>query len=124
MKHLRRIIGIYYPRKISNDDLYKKCNMIELETTIRNARWRMFGHTLRMNDDKAAKRATFHYFDHIANGFQCKPRHTLPHMFWHHRCPFWLEEGFVHRRNTQLRPYDQQNQVFVQSLNVCSVLDA
>ena len=66
----RRIIGIYYPRKILNDDLYNKCNMTELELTIRNARWRMFGHTLRMSDDIPAKRVTLHYFDHIANGFQ------------------------------------------------------
>ncbi len=31
-RHLRRIIGIYYPSRISNANLYKKCNMKELET--------------------------------------------------------------------------------------------
>jgi hypothetical protein len=77
-RHLRRIIGVYYPRKISNIDLYKRCNMTELEPIIRNARWRMLGHTLRMDDSIPAKRATLHYFDQIAKGFQGRPRHTLP----------------------------------------------
>ena len=75
---LRRIIGIQYPRKISNADLYKKCNIEELATTIRNARWRMLGHTLRMTDDTPAKHAMLHCFDKITKGFMGRPRVTLP----------------------------------------------
>jgi hypothetical protein len=52
--------------------------MRELEPIIRNARWRMLGHTLRMNDTIPAKRATLHYFDQIEKGFLGRPRHTLP----------------------------------------------
>jgi hypothetical protein len=77
-RHLRRIIGVYYPSRISNVDLYKRCEMTELEPIIRNARWRMFGHTLRKDDNIPAKRATLHYFDKIDAGFQGRPRQTLP----------------------------------------------
>jgi exonuclease III len=78
-RHLRRIIGVYYPRRISNNDLYRKCNMTPLEPTIRNARWRMLGHTLRMADDIPAKQATLHYFDNNPHKFLGRPRQTLPH---------------------------------------------
>jgi hypothetical protein len=54
-----------------------KCGMGELEPIMRNARWRMFGHILRMNDTIPAKRATLHYFDQIGKGFLGRPRHTL-----------------------------------------------
>jgi hypothetical protein len=77
-RHLRHIIGVYYPSRISNANLYKKCNMKELEPIIRNARWRMFGHTLRMNDDIPAKRATIRFFDSDTEKFLGRPRHTLP----------------------------------------------
>jgi hypothetical protein len=65
--------------KISNVKLYETCKMTALEPIIRNARWRMLGHTLRMSDDIPAKRATIHYFDRTtARKFLGKPRHTLP----------------------------------------------
>ncbi len=40
-RHLRRIIGIYYPRRISNTELYHRCKTKELGNAIRNARWRI-----------------------------------------------------------------------------------
>ena len=73
---LHRIIGIHYPRKISNADLYEKCNMQELATIIRNARWRILGHTLRMTDATPAKHAMLLYFDKITKGFMGRPRVT------------------------------------------------
>ena len=77
-RRLRRIIGIHYPRRISNADLYEKCNMQELATIIRYARWRMLGHTLRMTDATPAKHAMLHYFDKITKGFMGRPPATLP----------------------------------------------
>jgi hypothetical protein len=77
-RHLRRIIGVQYPMKISNVKLYETCKMTALEPIIRNARWRMLGHTLR-SDDIPAKRATIHYFDRTTERkFLGRPRHTLP----------------------------------------------
>jgi hypothetical protein len=62
-RQLRRILGVRYPRRISNEKLYSACNMAEIGPNIRSARWRMLGHTLRMTDDTPAKRAMLHYFD-------------------------------------------------------------
>ena len=52
--------------------------MTELQPTIRNARWRMFGHALRMNDDTPAKHAMLHYFVERKSNFLGRPRTTLP----------------------------------------------
>jgi hypothetical protein len=60
-RQLRRIIGVNYPRRISNAKLYKQCGMKELAITIRGARWRMLGHVLRMDDQIPAKHAMKHY---------------------------------------------------------------
>ena len=77
-RQLRRILGIKYPRRISNTKLYEKCYMAELGPDIRGARWRMLGHTLRMTDDTPAKRAMLHYFDTTTSSYLGRPRHTLP----------------------------------------------
>jgi hypothetical protein len=77
-RQLRRILGIQYPRRISNSKLYDTCNMRELGPDIRGARWRMLGHTLRMTDDTPAKRAMLHYFDVTTSSYLGRPRHTLP----------------------------------------------
>ena len=46
-KQIKRVIGIYYPNRISNKELYKKTNIIPLSVEITGARWRMLGHILR-----------------------------------------------------------------------------
>ena len=56
-KQLRNIIGVHYPRTISNEELYRRCGMIELQYIIRGARWRMLGHTLRGDASKAGNGA-------------------------------------------------------------------
>ena len=76
-KQLRSIIGIEYPRHISNSKLYEKCKAIELRNIIRGARWRMSGHVLRMTDDTPAKCATVHYFD-TCNKSRGRPITTMP----------------------------------------------
>ena len=48
-KQLRKVLNIYYPTKISNKTLYKKCNEKPLSTHILESRWRLFGHILRRN---------------------------------------------------------------------------
>jgi hypothetical protein len=75
-KQLRSVIGITYPRKISNDKLYKLCNAGKLEHMIREARWRMLGHVLRMENETPAKYATIKYFDK-GKSFLGRPRTTL-----------------------------------------------
>ena len=63
---IRQVLGVRYPRRISNEKLYSAWNTAELGPEIRGARWLMLGHTLRMNEDIPAKRAMFHYFDPMA----------------------------------------------------------
>ena len=55
-KQLRKVLNIYYPTKISNKTLYKKCNE-PLSTHILESRWRLFGHILRRNEDIPANKA-------------------------------------------------------------------
>lgn len=80
---LRAVIGVYYPRTISNEALYKKCNTTELDYIIRGARWRLLGHILRMSEDVPAKRATVHYFDACIDAFRGRPRTTMPVLLNH-----------------------------------------
>jgi hypothetical protein len=47
-KHLRQILNIYYPNKISNKDLYQRCNTKPMSQQIRTIRWKLFGHILRL----------------------------------------------------------------------------
>jgi hypothetical protein len=77
-KQLRRVLEVNYPRRISNAELYTKCKTTPLATTIRAARWRMLGHTLRFTSDTPAKHATRHYFDPVTSGFMGRPRQSLP----------------------------------------------
>ena len=48
-KHLRRIVGIRWPQRISNNDLYKLCNTETLSSCITRLRWQLFGHVLRLD---------------------------------------------------------------------------
>ena len=75
-KQLRSVIRVTYPRKISNEKLYKLCNAEKLVDIIREARWRMLGHVLRMDDDTPAKYATIKYFDK-GKSFLGRPRTTI-----------------------------------------------
>ena len=77
-KQLRIVIGVFYPRTITNEELYKKCETTELQNIIRGARRKMLGHVLRMTEDTPAKYAMVHYFDPRANCFRGRPRITLP----------------------------------------------
>jgi hypothetical protein len=76
-RQMRAVLGITYPRKISNEKLYERCNTQALRHTIRGARWRMFGHVLRMTDHVPAKYAMKRYFDPRINIYRGRPRTTI-----------------------------------------------
>ncbi len=50
-KHLRQILNIYYPNKISNQELYARCKTTSISQQIREMRWNLFGHLLRLEVD-------------------------------------------------------------------------
>ena len=46
-RHLRSIMNYCYPNVISNENLYKGCNVELLSVRVDRNRWRMLGHVLR-----------------------------------------------------------------------------
>jgi hypothetical protein len=46
-RHLRKILNYCYLIYISNDNLYKRCNLEPLSVRVDRNRWRMLGHVLR-----------------------------------------------------------------------------
>ena len=57
-KHLRKICNIYWPTGvISSRELYRRCGAYPITERIRKARWTLFGHILRMDDNCPASLA-------------------------------------------------------------------
>ena len=56
-KHLRMLLGIFWPNIISNKDLYRKCQTEPLSERVIRLRRQMFGHVLRMNTNSPAQSA-------------------------------------------------------------------
>ena len=77
-KQIRKLLNIYYPTKISNKTLYKKCNENPLSTHILESRWRLFGHILCRNEEIPANKAMQLYFHRTEKRFRGRPTTTLP----------------------------------------------
>ncbi len=57
-RHLRTILNIKWPKgMISNNALYKRCNVGKLSERIEHQRWKMFGHILRSQENSPAQLA-------------------------------------------------------------------
>ena len=59
---LRRVLGIKQSDRVTNWDLYARCKVLPASIQSLNARWRLFGHTLRMKEDTPARLAMSYYF--------------------------------------------------------------
>ena len=78
-KQLRMLLGIRYPEKISNDDLYERCTSISISEQATTSRWKLLGHVLRMKPNVPAHQAMTYYFEPCSEkGFQGMPKMTLP----------------------------------------------
>ena len=73
-RQLRSLIGIRFPNRISNIDLYQRCREEPLSATIEKARMRMVGHALRLSSDTPAQQAMSGYFTPQQRGFKGRPR--------------------------------------------------
>ena len=62
-RHLRQIIGIRWPHRISNDALYRRTHSSPISAAIRAARWSLFGHVLRLPLDAPVQRAIDAYLE-------------------------------------------------------------
>ena len=61
-RQLRDTLNIKYPHKINSIALYKTTNTKPLSVDITKARWKLLGHTLRMDKDTPARKAMKFYF--------------------------------------------------------------
>ena len=48
---LRKILRIFWPRRISNEELHQRTNAKSLVQTVKKRRWRWLGHVCRMPPD-------------------------------------------------------------------------
>jgi hypothetical protein len=48
---LRKILGIFWPAKITNKNLYETTRKTDMRTLLRKYRWRWIGHILRKPTD-------------------------------------------------------------------------
>lgn len=58
-KSLRRILRIFWPQKITNQDLLIKCKQEEISILISRRRWRWIGHVLRKSPEELTNTAMF-----------------------------------------------------------------
>jgi hypothetical protein len=56
-KNLRRILQIFWPDTISNQQLLARCNQDSMETIIMQRRWRWIGHVMRREQDNITRTA-------------------------------------------------------------------
>ena len=54
---LRKILRIFWPNKISNHDLLKKCNQEDMGLMVKKRRWRWLGHVMRKDASDIIKTA-------------------------------------------------------------------
>ena len=76
-KQLRKILNIKYPVKITNRSLYNKCKEKPLSLQILEARWNLFGHILRRDEEIPANKAMRAYFTQCGNKFRGRPKTTI-----------------------------------------------
>ncbi len=76
-KQLRRI---WKDKNKKSKDLYHEINEIPLSQSLKQSRWKAFGHMLRLPENTLYQRAMSHYFDKPSNlnKFPGKSRITLP----------------------------------------------
>ena len=78
-RHLRQIIGIRWPHRISNVALYRRTHSSPISAAIRAARWSLFGHVLRLPLDAPVQRTMDAYLEDTGNPkFRGRPSCTLP----------------------------------------------
>ena len=54
---LRKILGIQWMEKVSNNDLWERTSQIQIDTDILKRRWGLLGHTLRKPNTNIKKQA-------------------------------------------------------------------
>ena len=77
-RQLRKVIGILWPHKISNNKLYKITETKPLSITMTERRWKLLGHILRLPADCPARKPMRYYFEERTNKiFRGRRRTTI-----------------------------------------------
>jgi len=61
-KHLRKLIGVFYPKTISNLNLYKETHSCPIQVEITKSRLTLLGHILRTDTSTPANQMMIQYF--------------------------------------------------------------
>ena len=61
-KMLRRVLNVKWFDKVTNEQLYERCMTTPASLLVVDARWRLFGHTLRLNENTPARMSMACYF--------------------------------------------------------------
>ena len=77
-KSLRRILRIFWPNKISNEDLLRQCNQESMATILIRRRWKWIGHVIRRDQTSITKTA-LHWTP------EGKRKRGKPKNIWRHR---------------------------------------
>ena len=78
-KQLRLLFGIKWPQRISNSNLYERCECREISTDVMDMRWRLFGRVLRLDEKAPANQAMSAYFETPElQGHRGRPRTKPP----------------------------------------------
>ena len=59
---LRRVVNVTWFIKVTNEQLYERCMTRPASLIAVDARWRLFGHTLRLNENTPARMSMAYYF--------------------------------------------------------------
>jgi hypothetical protein len=54
-RQLRKVLGVRWPKKITNQHLYERTETAPLDGHMRHRRWMLLGHVLRMAPDSPAR---------------------------------------------------------------------
>ena len=60
-KQLREVLGVRWPKHMSNAELYERCSSTPISTIANKARWSLFGHVLRLHAETPAQMAMDFY---------------------------------------------------------------
>lgn len=59
---IRRVLGVRLLDKVTNEALYERAHISPASTQVQHARWRLFGHALRMDPKTPARQAMAYYY--------------------------------------------------------------
>jgi len=78
-RQLRSLLGLQWPQRTPNAVLYERCKMEPLSHTIKQSRWRLFGHILRLPQNTPAVLNMYGYFNvEMLPCWRGRPRINLP----------------------------------------------